>query len=196
MATHKLPNKQMQHGFSMLEILVSVVVISIGLLGLAGLQATSLKANAGAYERTQASILAQDILDRMQANFVGVQAGDYNLIAYDPTRTTPSCASATPPVCTNSADRADLDAIEWFEQLAARLPSGTGLVTNGKAAGVSGEDTQFLVVVSWDDRSKTGNTGTNNCTLSSNTAIATAMRTDIADNISSTKYCLMINTQF
>ncbi|MCP5158556.1 MAG: type IV pilus modification protein PilV [Gammaproteobacteria bacterium] len=57
-----------QNGFTLIEILVTVVVLAIGLLGLAGLQAISLRYNSTAYQRSQATILAYDIVERMRAS--------------------------------------------------------------------------------------------------------------------------------
>ena len=57
-----------QRGFTLLEILVAMVVVAFGLLGLFGLQAKAQKAENESYERTQALVLIQDIVDRMNAN--------------------------------------------------------------------------------------------------------------------------------
>ena len=201
MLTNSLKSTQRQCGFSMIEVLVSVVVLSVGLLGLAGLQAASLKANAGAYERSQASVLAQDMLDRMQSNFVGVQTGQYNDMKYlaNTPPTAPSCYDAvnnTTP-CTNAADLAQLDAFQWANELALKLPSGTGLVTNGKDTGVNGDNSQYIVLVSWDDRSGTGNNSTNVCAAGASTVLNAAIKDKInASEISGSRYCLIVNSQF
>jgi len=63
----------------LVEALVALVVLSIGLLGIAGLQITSLKANHGSATRTQAVYLAYDIIDRMRANPAKAIAGAYNI---------------------------------------------------------------------------------------------------------------------
>ena len=55
-------------GFTLLEVLVALVILSIGLLGLAGLQAASLRYNHSSYLRSQATLIAYDIVDRMRAN--------------------------------------------------------------------------------------------------------------------------------
>ncbi len=57
-----------QHGFTLVEVLIAAFVLGIGLLGLAALQAQSLQFNFSAYQRSQATILAYDILDRIRAN--------------------------------------------------------------------------------------------------------------------------------
>jgi type IV pilus assembly protein PilV len=62
----------------LIEVLVSVLVVSLGLLGAAALQATALRSNQGSYERTQVSILSQSLFDAMRANLAGVDNGDYN----------------------------------------------------------------------------------------------------------------------
>ena len=67
-----------QRGFSLLEVLIAVVVLSIGLLGLASLQATSLRMNQEALMRSQEAHLAYDMIDRMRANRPGFIAGTYN----------------------------------------------------------------------------------------------------------------------
>jgi len=64
-----IPTKQRAlFGFTLVEVLVTMVVMSIGLLGLAGLQATSLRSNSGANFRTQAILYANDMAERIRAN--------------------------------------------------------------------------------------------------------------------------------
>ena len=59
-------------GFTLIEVLIAMLVLAVGLLGLAGLQATSLRNNQSAYNRSQATQLAYDIADRMRANSAGI----------------------------------------------------------------------------------------------------------------------------
>lgn len=65
-------------GLTLVEILVALLVLSIGLLGLAALQTTSLRFNTSAYYRTQATALAYDLSDRMRANRQAALDGLYN----------------------------------------------------------------------------------------------------------------------
>ena len=58
----------MQRGFTMLEVLVSLLILLIGLLGLAGLLVTTQQGEVEAYQRKQATVLLQDMLDRLTAN--------------------------------------------------------------------------------------------------------------------------------
>jgi len=71
-------SRRSSEGFTLLEVLIAVVVLSIGLLGLAGLQTTGLRNNQDAYARTQAATLANDMADRIRSNMAGFNAGNYN----------------------------------------------------------------------------------------------------------------------
>lgn len=66
-------------GFSLVEVLVALVLLSFGLLGLAGLQTRGVRDNHGAYLRTQATLCAKDMVDRMRANRPAALAGDYDV---------------------------------------------------------------------------------------------------------------------
>jgi len=66
-----------QSGFSLLEVLISLLVLGIGLLGLGGLQVASIKGGANAHSRTIATMFAMDLADRMRANPLGVKGGYY-----------------------------------------------------------------------------------------------------------------------
>lgn len=130
------------HGFTLLEILIAVVVLSIGLLGIAGLQAVGQQSNHSAYLRSQATALAYDMIDRMRANNAGVANGDYDAIDTTAnTYTDPGCASST---C-SSTQMAQYDMYDWQQELANQLPTG-----NGKVSG-AGSGTMYTVTVMWDD---------------------------------------------
>lgn len=109
-------------GFSMIEVLITVVILAVGLLGLAGLQITGLSSGQNAYLRTVATQQAYDVADRMRANPAGVQAGNYNSISGNGTN--PNCISSG---CT-VAQMAQYDAWEWQSNNALYLPSGAGAV--------------------------------------------------------------------
>ncbi|MCP4284250.1 MAG: type IV pilus modification protein PilV [Gammaproteobacteria bacterium] len=115
-------------GFTLVEVLVTVVIFSVGLLGLAGLQATGIKLNHSSLIRSQANLLAYDIIDCMRVNRSNV--ADYAV-----------AVSAAPP--SSPTTLADSDLALWLGNLAAALPSGDGSVTlNGNRA---------TVLVQWDD---------------------------------------------
>src|SRR3569833_4040642 len=131
-----------QRGFTMLEVLISVVVLSIGLLGIAGLQAPGQRNNHSAYLRSQATALAYDMIDRMRANQAGVTSGAYTAI--NTTTNTYANPGSLTSGC-STAQMAQYDMYEWQTQLTARLPSG-----NGSVAG-NGAGTSFTVTVRWGD---------------------------------------------
>jgi type IV pilus assembly protein PilV len=127
-------------GFSLVEVLVAMVVLSIGLLGLAGLQTAGLKANNSAYQRSQANIMANDILDRMRANRVGIAAGYYD----DPYESTPSDPGCVTSGCTVD-EMADYDVFLWETSLGNTLPGGRGAISG------DGTGSVFTITVMWDD---------------------------------------------
>ena len=143
-------NRQTIRGFTLTEVLVTLVVLGIGLLGLAGLQASSLQHNNNAYQRTQATFLAYDMLDRMRANPMGIEDGRYNSIETSTLSGSPTCASSNN--C-GPEQQAENDAHEWATLLTAALPSGQGSITGTNA------NLPFTVTVMWDDR-RIGATGT------------------------------------
>lgn len=112
-------------GFSLFEVLISMVVLSIGLLGLAGLQVTGLRNNHSAYLRSQATLLAYDIADRMRANSIAALGGSYNL-ALDATPATPA-KDCTATSCM-PAELAAYDLYNWFQRLTVVLPAGDSII--------------------------------------------------------------------
>lgn len=109
-------------GVGLVEVLVTVLVLSIGLLGVAGLQATGLRQNHDAFLRTQATVLAYDIIDRMRANQIGAQAGDY-----DNQAGAVQAACTTNPGCSPAA-MAQNDVFQWNAAISRSLTSGQGVV--------------------------------------------------------------------
>lgn len=115
-------------GFSLLEVLIALLVLSIGLLGLAGLQVFSLKYNHQSYERTQATLMTYDIADRMRANPEGVFGGNYDSIGK--TDAAPSYVDCASAACSAGADIANFDIAMWKLGLAqpGNLAGGAGAI--------------------------------------------------------------------
>jgi type IV pilus assembly protein PilV len=152
-------NKSKQHGFTLIEVLVTLVIMAVGLLGLAGMQVTSLKNNESAYQRSQAAQMAYDMLDRMRVNSAGVANGDYNDIDVTAPTTYTNCLKTDTTSTCNSTGMADYDDGDWHTQLADLLPLGTGSVAG------AGTGSVFTIQVFWDD-DRNGNAD-NSFTLSS-----------------------------
>ena len=104
---HRLPLNLMNKntGFTLIEVLIAMLVLAVGLLGLAGLQATSLKNNQSAYNRSQATQLAYDIADRMRSNpSVG---GNFYLTAFSCDFSCCNLCNPTDTPCTACATTAN-----------------------------------------------------------------------------------------
>lgn len=108
-----------QTGVTLLEVLISVVILSIGLLGTAGLIMTGLKNSNTAYYRSQATILAADILDRMRANLPNDRTSRLTEAGYYVVALNADCGASGLP---------HQECAEWKQVIAAALPSGTGSV--------------------------------------------------------------------
>lgn len=143
-----------QRGFSLVEVLVAVLVLSVGLVGIAGLQVAAMKTNQSAYMRSQATALAYSLGDRMRSN---VPAAALN--AYDAAMagSVPACASV---VGCLPQEMAQNDLAEWNAAVATHLPMGAGIVCidstpydgSGAAdAACDGNGTQHTVKIWWDD---------------------------------------------
>ena len=128
----KLPKNCVGH--SMIEVLIAVLVLSIGLLGLAGLQATSLQFTHDAQILSNASILAYDIIERIHTN-----KSNASLYA-----TGSQCGSAT--CCDPDAISETNDVMCWTQGIQDQLPGGTGTVAGPDADGF------VTVTISWLER--------------------------------------------
>ncbi|QQS53398.1 MAG: type IV pilus modification protein PilV [Candidatus Competibacteraceae bacterium] len=112
-------------GFTLLEVLVATVVLSVGLLSLAGLQVIGLRTGHSSYLRTQATIQSYDIIDRMRANKNGV--GDYNQPTQAGSAGTEDTNCETVNGC-STASMAAHDLFRWNQAIVDVLPGGVGVV--------------------------------------------------------------------
>lgn len=143
-----LRTRQHQRGVTLIESMIALLVISVGLLGIAALQLTSMQQNNSALQNSKAVWIAYNMADRIRANQsefanyddIDVGAGSGN--TYDRNCTTNTCTSSQLIVA---------DAQDWGIDLGA-LPRGRGII--------DGNNTTLTVTVLWDDEG-TGATGTN-----------------------------------
>jgi type IV pilus assembly protein PilV len=131
---------RVEQGLTLVEVLVALLVLSIGLLGIAALQLTGLRENTSALRHSQATWIAYEMADRMRANRVGIETDAYDSV------TTVGATSATcgSGASCSASDIATFDTFEWA-QMVQQLPGGVGTVTD-----LGGE--RFAVRVMWDDR--------------------------------------------
>ena len=140
-----------QRGFSLIEILVTLFVISLALLGTAGLQAYSMRLNQGGQFRTQAVFLAADLAERIEANKTGdytvswdsAASGPYNLATASPAQ---NCLAA---IC-SPAQLAVFDLWQWQRVVGdpVTLPQSSWAVTRV----VAGTLSTYTIRISWVDR--------------------------------------------
>ena len=108
----KRRNPEMSAGFTLIEVLITVVIIAIGLLGLATLQVTSLNSQLEAYHRAQALMLLEDMASRIRANAAVAQAGGYTVAVID------DYGLASEEDCSLETTTAAKDLCEWNLALA------------------------------------------------------------------------------
>jgi len=156
------------NGFTLIEVLVTIVVVSVGLLGLAGLQIGSLRANMNSETRSTATLLANDIVERMRANRSGVDANAYSNITVDAAQcVAPAslCGNTSTSIAVNCTplEMAVFDTWVWGCGTAAAnvrksgvtnlLPNGTASVTCNDAPCLPGSP--HTVTVNWSTSSPT-----------------------------------------
>jgi type IV pilus assembly protein PilV len=121
-----------QRGVSLIEVLVAVLIFSIGMIGVAGLLVMATRSNHTAYLRTQAAFLAGNMVDRMSANPVGVWMGSYDSTSYPVSASTAAnndcSAGCTPDALAQSDQRA------WSRQLKTFLPQPQARITCVKSS--------------------------------------------------------------
>ncbi len=145
-------------GFSLIEVLIALVIIMIGLLGIAGLQAVGVRSSAQAHLRTLAALDAHSLAASMRANRaywtdvnapanVSILASAAGTVTVSPVIATASDCAAT--TCT-AAETAAYDLADWGELLAAMQRSASASITRIASTGTSAS--AYAVTVSWSER--------------------------------------------
>ncbi len=140
-----------QCGVGLLEVLVTLVIVSISALGMVGLQSKSLQHNQTSYLRSQAAFLVNDMMERIRSNRslaststgYSVLANQYEATACDQNEYPSQCETAA---CTRS-ELAEYDLKQWKFSLACQLPEGKGSVSESTEA--TGK--VFLISITFDD---------------------------------------------
>lgn len=137
-------------GFTLLEVLVALLVLSVGLLGLAALQTLGLKFNTQSYQRTQATLLLDDMIERMRSNPDGVANGDYDTLLKTPVSASspPSLKADCAVVTCNAADMAVYDMNQWLNSMSAiKLASAQGQIVS--------KPPLYTITVMWSENNLT-----------------------------------------
>ncbi len=111
-------------GAGLIEVLICLLVITLGLLGFAGLQLQSLRTNQAAQLQTRATGAAYDLIERMRANRSIAALGGYRLSSGADARPVPECNARN---C-SAQQLAQRDLALWKENLAHEFPEGDGEV--------------------------------------------------------------------
>ena len=121
----KSPTKN--HGFSLLEILISLVILSVGMVGLAGLKIVAIKGENESHFRHEASLLMMELADRIRANPAGVDAGSYE--AHDGI----SVTTAPSPLCDDgscsASQLATFDMYSVAKKISVAVPGSSVSIT-------------------------------------------------------------------
>ncbi|MBY0572691.1 MAG: type IV pilus modification protein PilV [Undibacterium sp.] len=144
--------KTFQSGVSLIEIMISILVMAVGLLGLAGLQINANKYLKSSGQRSEASDAAYDLSERMRANVTGLASYLANSKPYAAGSTDVPSARKVCNINTNSCSAADVavnDMGDWYRSLQARLAGGSGFVANVPNTTVP----TFDVTVMWKEQS-------------------------------------------
>ncbi len=149
--TWRRQRRQQEQGFSMIEVLVTLLIISLALLGTAGLQAYSMRLNQGGQYRSLAVFLAADLAERMEANRPSAAAGGYVLssttgAAFLAGGNAVSTACVT-GACTGAALASD-DLSQWQNAVATTLPQSSWSVEQT----VNGAQSTYTITIGWVDR--------------------------------------------
>ncbi len=139
-------------GFSLFEVLVALVILAIGMLGIARMLMIAHKTNSSSYMKQQSIQSAYDIIDRIRANRDAAISGGYtvsNLVSGG-TPSAPNTPSANCDNTTcNSTQLASYDTWHWLTTNVTQLPNGCGAISTA----ASGNNTLVTVTVQWDDSS-------------------------------------------
>jgi type IV pilus assembly protein PilV len=140
-----------QRGVGLIEILVAVLILALGLLGMAGLQANALKTNQSSYARGQAVMLSYYMLDAMRADRSSAISLAYNTGAVNAGVIAPICN----PVAITGATLSDNTRRDWVQSLR------TSLGNEDTTCGAINCDVNGLctIQITWDD-SRAGGLGT------------------------------------
>ncbi|MGV6815817.1 MAG: type IV pilus modification protein PilV [Thiotrichales bacterium] len=149
-----------QCGSSLIEILVSMLIIGIGMLGVASLQVFSLSSVKVSSVHTQASILTENLAERMRTNPDAVTAGEFTNLNIDTSAAAPAAPANLCRDATNPCTPAEFIAAEkWQWEMLAReiLPAASTITVdcNG-GAGSCTADNAHIVTVQWEEETRTG----------------------------------------
>jgi type IV pilus assembly protein PilV len=145
-----------QQGFSLIEVLVSMFIVSLGILALSGLMQASSRYGKTSELRATATLLANDIADHIRANAAGAHAGTTGYNLGDAYTSSPSITAPTPDSCPTFCTPDDLAAVDLYAfrtRLKAMLPGGNAFLLYHAPVASSNAKGSVDVWVAWTDPS-------------------------------------------
>lgn len=147
------PDSPKKHqGFTLIEVLISLLIMTLGIVGVLKMQTQSLKSNQRAHFRTQADLLSRDMLARMQANKTEARNGEYT------SDSKPTSATDCQTTECSAEQLVKWDLYQWHEQVERQLPAGSATVEN-----FGGDKNRYLISIRWDDYRTSQTLDTQNC---------------------------------
>jgi len=141
-----------QQGSTLIEVLVAILILSIGLLGIAGMQVLTMRYSQGGWARAAVAASLSDIADRVRANPSASVTAYQFLTDYTTQRTAIEAGTVTAAkdcetaVTCTPAELAASQIVRWRLALARDLPGGAGFISGQR-------DTGYVATVMWFDKS-------------------------------------------
>ncbi len=158
-----------QRGAGLIEVLVAILILAIGLLGMAGMTAASIKYNQMSRMRGAGVLLVNDLAERARVNVLGFDAGSYaspnnKKYSFSTTLTNESgCSDLGANKCT-AGDLATYDVNQWLKNIRARLPGGDAFIQTS----VTKDARTMDIWLMWTEATESTNTAANNANANTN----------------------------
>lgn len=140
-------------GFSLIEILISLVIMSVGMMGLAGLKMVSIKGTNSAHFRHESSLLMADLADRMRSNIDAVNNGTYEA------ETAVNISAAPSPDCSETICSADelseYDKYQIALKMSLAIPNSSLFITcpdSDCSTTVNDVKKNHTIIINWKEK--------------------------------------------
>jgi type IV pilus assembly protein PilV len=171
LASHRM------RGFSLIEVMVALVILSIGLIGLAAMQASALSSTHGSQMESMVAIQARSLADAMSANpdYWSANSPTFTITASASSPTTPVYGSGTPSppatggclntACTTPSQMAGYDVQQWANELLTLVPGAGAAITCTASAPIG-----CKITITWTEKAASAlNQGTQNASSAATT---------------------------
>lgn len=140
-----------QRGFSIIEVVITMGIMSFGLLGIAGLQLSAMSKSRVTFERNQATLLANDLVERIRANLPAAASGSYDVRTGSEQSTSTSSCKGAQASC-SASDMASADLADWSRRVDAVLNDASADVA---VTVVGGTASSVTLTLAWDGNQMT-----------------------------------------